>query len=169
MTTHASMQTPQSHRETLMDDFTLSPLSLGDLARTHRMTIPALAKWAGAPLNRRVLDAIRDLSNTRTDLIVALSRMEAAHHLRRLASESASAETQRKSCVDLLRLGLAPGPVRGRSAKGGGPEAGAEGPVDAEAARRLLESLVRVGEEAEGAAASGEAGAASDGPTEHAA
>jgi len=128
-------------RDTLIDDFTINPQSLADLARAHRMTIPALAKWAGAPMNRRTLEAIRDLSDARTDLIVSHARTEAAHALRRLAVDSESAETQRKACVDLLRLGIAPAPARARAPKpapaDGAHEAEA---VDHDALRRVLEA-----------------------------
>ena len=141
MTTPPATLPGMTHREVLINDFTISPVSLGDLARAHRMTIPALAKWAGAPINKRMLEAIRDLSDTRTDLIVSHARTEAAHHLRRLASESDSAETQRKACVDLLRLGIAPAPAKGRGAKEPASAASADAAADGNAARRLLEAL----------------------------
>lgn len=132
--------TPAEH-QALIDDFTLSPLSLAELAQSHHMSVLDLARWAADAPQRAELHAIRDLSNTRTDLLVSHARTEAAHALRRLAAESASAETQRKACVDLLRLGLPPLPAKARAARAA--DASAELPADTDTARRLLEALTR--------------------------
>lgn len=133
--------TPAEH-QALIDDFTLSPLSLAELAQSHHMSVLDLARWAADPPQRAELHAIRDLSNTRTDLLVSHARTEAAHALRRLAAESASAETQRKACVDLLRLGLPPLPTKARAARPAS-DIPPDIPADADTARHLLEALTR--------------------------
>jgi len=139
MTTPLPILTPTTESDQLIDDFTHSPQPLADLARAYRMTIPAMLSWARVPLNQRTLRAIRDLTDARTDLIVSSARSEAAHALRHLAVASESAETQRKACVDLLRLGVPASPARAKGAKDASTDSGANAATDPDALRRMLE------------------------------
>jgi hypothetical protein len=132
---------PEPDPELLMDDFAQSPRSLAELARMHRMSIPSMLTWARVPVNQRTLRAIRDLTDARTDLIVSGARSEAAHALRRLAVESDSAETQRKACVDLLRLGLPAPASKQRGAREPSTSGAAEAGTDGDALRRVLDAM----------------------------
>ena len=158
---------PDSDPDVLMDDFAHGPHSLAEVARLHGMSIPAMLTWARMPMNHRTLRAIRDLTDVRTDLIVSGARSEAAHALRRLAVESASAETQRKACVDLLRLGLPAAPAKARTGKDAGAPSHADSGADADALRRVLDAMAERSDQEMG----GESAGAGSGPepSEHAA
>ncbi|MEO1130506.1 MAG: hypothetical protein AAFX05_12490 [Planctomycetota bacterium] len=95
---------PEDDVASIIEDLCLDGLSLLEVAERRGMDLPGLTRWAGQPHVRSLLQALRGLSDTRTALVSARARTDAAHALRRLALDGETRETARKACVDLLRL-----------------------------------------------------------------
>jgi len=117
-------------------------LTLAQVAEKHGLSLPRLTRWAMEPEAQAMLATLRGLCESRTALVSAQARIDAAHALRRLAMDEESKETARKACVDLLKL--EPAREEGPAKQG---ESAPAPPESHDAVRALLERLAGVVEE----------------------
>ena len=82
---------------------------LHTLATKHGMSLIEMSRWIDEPRQAKLLDALEQLNDSRTSLLVAAARADAASALRRMATAESN-ELARKACVDLLKLQRDPAP-----------------------------------------------------------
>ncbi|MGI9012967.1 MAG: hypothetical protein ACR2GY_01815 [Phycisphaerales bacterium] len=116
-------------------------VDLNGLAEAGECSLEQLAAWIATVDHRQTLQALSDLADTCTQMLVNRYRAAAAARLFELANQDdpKMLETARKACVDLLRADLNPPPVEDSE------RAGDHRRTSAGNDARILASLERLG------------------------
>lgn len=115
---------------------------LARLSQKHRVPAHLVGRWARRPAGAKLVGELESYERERARLLLAAASAHAVRVLLALAGGggeedgpgATSAETRRKACVDLLKIGLAIEPTGGGIR---GPRAGAGASADAERGSEL--------------------------------